>query len=90
MRDTVRIVTADILADLARLDALWILDSIARRWRVTFDEVLGGARDKRASAARHELFASLWGSGWTYSEIGRVLRRDHTTIMAGVRKDLAS
>lgn len=79
----------EILSELDLRGVRWLVESIAARYRVTIAELLGGDRRPRTARARHELFGSLWGSGWSYSEIGRTLRVNHTTVMAGVRRDLA-
>lgn len=82
--------TEAIVATLALRDALWIAESIATRHRVTLDELLGRDRSRRPARARRELYGCLYASGWSLSEIGRTLDRDHTTVLYGVRADLAA
>jgi chromosomal replication initiation ATPase DnaA len=66
----------------------WIVESVARRHGVSVDGLLGRARTAPLAAARHDLMCCLWASGVAYAEIGRLLGRDHTTVMHGVRRAL--
>lgn len=54
-------------------------------------EILGRDRSPRAAAARHYAMYLLHaGGGWSYPRIGTVFKRDHTTVMAAVRRVEAS
>jgi chromosomal replication initiation ATPase DnaA len=64
----------------------WMVESVAARHGVSVEDILGRARTKLISEARHDLMACLWGSGLAFAEIGRMLDRDHTTIISGVRR----
>lgn len=68
----------------------WLVASVAKRYGVTVDDVLGRRRHQRVAHARRDLCACLRGSGLAYAEIGRMLGLDHCTVMTAVRKDLAS
>lgn len=66
----------------------WMVESVAQRHGVTVDAVLGSRRTSEVARARHDLMAGLYGSGLAYAEIGRLLGRDHTSVMHGVRRAL--
>jgi chromosomal replication initiation ATPase DnaA len=66
----------------------WLVESVAHRCGVTVDGLLSRARTSELADARRELMASLWGSGCSYAQIGRLLGRDHTTVVYAVRKAL--
>lgn len=66
----------------------WMVESVAARHGVNVDDLLGRARNPLLVRARDALCGSLHGSGVGYADIGRLLDRDHTTIMDAVRRDL--
>ncbi len=66
----------------------WIVESVAERHGVSVAGLLSRSRHREFTVARHDLMASLWGSGLAYAEIGRLLGVDHTTVMHGVRRAL--
>lgn len=65
-------------------DAEAILSGIARAAGVTPGEVLAEDRHPGRVAARRELYVALRALGWSYPEIGRFVRRDHTTVIAAI------
>lgn len=67
----------------------WMVESVARRYGVTVAGILAHKRTAILAAARHDLMVCLYGSGYGYAEIGRLLGRDHTGVMYAVRKELA-
>lgn len=73
-------------ARMARIDRMLV--GICERHGVTKNEVLGRGRTAIVASARNELMAQLWRSGVPLAEIGRLLDRDHTTVLAGVRRAL--
>lgn len=66
-----------------RARGLWpALALVAKAYHVTPDDVLGARRDKSVSAARASYCWALHESrGLSYPEIGRLLGRDHSTVM---------
>ncbi|MBX3232022.1 MAG: hypothetical protein KIT84_20095 [Labilithrix sp.] len=69
-------------------DLLALLDDICRRRAVTRDDVCGVMRTKAIVRARHELWWSLRHHAdrfFSFEEIGRLFRRDHATVLHGVR-----
>lgn len=62
--------------------ALDALRRIADRHLATMDEVLGRGREKHIAHARAEFVHVLRsGTGLSFPAIGRLVDRDHTTIM---------
>lgn len=67
----------------------WAVEAVSKRYGVPVRMVLGSDRNQLVSAARRDLYLSLYGSGLGYSEIARLLGVDHTSVMFGVKKSLA-
>lgn len=66
---------------------LWsVIWRCARKHGATQEQVLGSSRLKHVAAARHEVFLALREAGWSFPAIGAAMNRDHTTVMAGVKK----
>lgn len=53
---------------------------------VTRKQIESSQRLKPIVTARHELFKILYESGLTLSQIGRLFKKHHTTVLNGVRK----
>ena len=49
-------------------------------------DLFGRSRTSRVCLVRHLFAYGLRLLGYSYPEIGRVLRRDHTTVMSGIKK----
>lgn len=62
-----------------------LLARVSKRFGVLPAEVLEGEQHKRAAGARHTVSWILYGRGYSLSEIGRELGRDHTSILYGIR-----
>lgn len=79
--------TIDGLMDhLRACGLLHVACEIANEHGVTIEAMLGPARHKTVAAARHALMCNLRIRGYSYPEIGRLVGRDHTTVIAAVRK----
>jgi hypothetical protein len=63
-----------------------VLDAVAARHGLKPFEVLNPSRRQKFVIARFELCYELRKAhpNWSYSQIGRMLQRDHTSIMHGV------
>lgn len=57
------------------------LREVCNHYGVTRDEVLSNSRLPEHTKPRHDWWATLWASGWGYSQIGRVCGFHHTTVM---------
>jgi chromosomal replication initiation ATPase DnaA len=71
---------------LASRGLLGIVDAMASAYAVTREDILGARRTKQAAAARHAVMRALRDMGMSYPEIGWLLGRDHTTVLAALRK----
>lgn len=70
-----------------RLEAMGLLGlatRVARERGVTLADLLGRRRTPRVAAARHELYSLLYGLGYSSTEIGRAVDRDHATVLHGI------
>lgn len=76
-------INADIIT---RQQVLTLATAVMAETGVSVDAMLGRSRVARVSDARQRLWAALWRAGWSIGEIGRTLDRDHTTVMAGLRR----
>lgn len=62
-----------------------VIDS-AREYEVSAQDILGESRTRSIAQARQVVFYRLHTSGFSLSQIGRLLQRDHSTVLHGVRK----
>lgn len=71
----------EALAATMRPDGSDVLEAAALAHGCTVAMILGPRRDAWIIEARRAVIAKLRGMGWSQPRIGRLLRRDHTTIM---------
>jgi chromosomal replication initiation ATPase DnaA len=62
-----------------------VLQQVARETRVNAADILSRDRDRRVMRARRELYVRLRAEGYSYPAIGKMVGRDHTTVLAVVR-----
>ncbi|SMC42776.1 dnaA protein helix-turn-helix [Fulvimarina manganoxydans] len=62
------------------------LDAIMRRRGITSDELFGPSRKRAIVEARADCYAFLQKKGWSLPRIGRMFRKDHTTILNGIQR----
>lgn len=74
------------LTRTSRDDIERLLRYAAHEFDVTLDVLLGRSRVTDAVRARHVAAWLLRDAGLTYPEIGRRMRRDHTTAIASVAR----
>lgn len=61
------------------------VEAVARIYRVKADEVMSHSRRDRAVKARQAVMWMLrYFRGWSYMEIGRLMNRDHSTVVYGI------
>lgn len=58
--------------------------------KITHGELISERRDARTVRIRQALWAELRANGYSYNLIAKRTRRDHTTILSGVRRYAAS
>jgi chromosomal replication initiation ATPase DnaA len=76
-----------IVAALSVRGLLDLADAVCARRGVTRSELCGSTRTKAATAARHELWWLIRHHperGYSYSDIARIVRRDHTSVLYGI------
>lgn len=82
-----RLVGAGIITGERNVTVSETLQAIARDHGVTVGMLTGPQRHKHAAAARRDAYAALRLLGLTLPQIGRALGgRDHSTVLAGLRK----
>ena len=67
------------------LDLETLVHGIARRHGTSWDEMKSPTRIASVVAARMALYRVLREHGWSYPSIGRLLNRDHTTVMSAIK-----
>lgn len=68
--------------DATRRSIQYILDAYGATWH----DLVRADRSDRWRPARNALYWMLHCKGWSYSRIGRVCRRDHTSVLKALRK----
>ena len=64
-----------------------IIRSAAEHHRVTVAQMMGDNRHVPVVLARQEAWWRIWREhGYSYPRIGRLFKKDHTTVLYGVRK----
>lgn len=80
---------ADLAYHLGALSRMGLLDgllAIAKVHNVLFDDVLSANKSRMIMRARIACYLHLRGLDMSYPEIGRVMLRDHTTILYAVKR----
>lgn len=65
------------------------IEAIAKAHCFTLEDILGPRKFKPLVAVRRKCAVMLREKGHTMTEIGRILRRDHTTIVHALQKSRA-
>lgn len=63
------------------------IDAIAQNHGYTAEDILGKARHKRLVAVRRICILMLRTQGYSTTEIGRIMNRDHSTICHALNKE---
>lgn len=64
-----------------------IVEDVAEKHGVSFETMKGDNRRKGVTAARFEVCARLYAeTGMSLPQIGRLLNKDHTTVLHGIRR----
>ena len=74
---------------VAALEDRGLLDLVVARaaeHRVTVADIVGRARTKTITRARHAVMRDLYSLGLSSVEVGTLLGRDHTTVLAALAK----
>lgn len=63
-----------------------LIGEIAEKHSVKVEHILSPSRQQHHVAARHECYFTLHSLGLSSSQIGKVMHRDHSTVLHGIRK----
>jgi chromosomal replication initiation ATPase DnaA len=66
------------------------IDAIAELYGYTAEDVLGKSKLKTLVAVRRKCVVWLRGKGYSTTEIGRIMQRDHSTIVHSLQKMAAA
>lgn len=80
-------VRTDYRAHVSRAD--WttrVIVTTAKHYEIPPEDIVGPGRKAKATEARHVACWLLRDAGRTYPEIGRRIKRDHTTAINAVRR----
>lgn len=67
-----------------------IIRQVAARYGIAADQITGNARCSKLLHPRREVMAILQKSGLSASHIGRIMNRDHTTVLHHIRQFYAA
>ena len=58
-----------------------IIQAVCEKWGITEEELVGSSRINLFVLARKEVSIELKSLGLSYPSIGRILKKDHTSII---------
>lgn len=64
------------------------IEHLAEGYGYTVEDMLGKSRFKRVVAVRRLCVLMLREKGYSTTEIGRIMNRDHSTIVHALNKDI--
>ena len=65
------------------------IKAIAKEYDYTVEDVLGKSKLKALVAVRRKCIVMFRGMGYSTTEIGRIMKRDHSTIVHALQKSKA-
>lgn len=65
------------------------IDAIAELYGYTLEDILGKSKLKALVTVRRKCIVWLRGKGYSTTEIGRIMNRDHSTIVHSLQKSKA-
>lgn len=63
-----------------------IITNVAEAYGFTYQDIMGRSKTHELVVARHHCYDSLMRCGLSYAAAGRLMDRDHTTVIYGVRQ----
>jgi chromosomal replication initiation ATPase DnaA len=79
---------AAALAEALRVRGLLgVVERRAAEYHVTVADILGRGITKSVVAARHAVISDLSATGRSAVEVGKLLDRDHTSVLAALKKN---
>lgn len=71
-------------SELTKAGMILVAKCIAGEFGVSLDDVLGDSRLQTVKEARHAVMRDLKGRGYSYKEVGRMIAKDHTTVVHAI------
>lgn len=62
-----------------------VINRLALEYNVDASEILGDRRFANVIAARKRAYKELRDMNWSLPQIGRMMNRDHSTVLSGIR-----
>lgn len=68
-------------------DFIWrLMTEVSEATGLSIEEIRGGRRTRELTDVRRFIMAKAHENGHSLTQIGRAMRRDHTTVLEGLRK----
>lgn len=83
-------VLVDTLGMTPRQVNIMRIEAIAEEYDYTVEDVLGKSKLKALVAVRRKCIVMFRGMGYSTTEIGRIMKRDHSTIVHALQKSRAA
>lgn len=64
----------------------WALRNAAQAYGVSERDITGPGRTRHVCQARYAVMSALDDCGWSSVRIGKLLNRDHTTVLHGLNR----
>ena len=63
-----------------------LIKTVAKAYGFTYEDMIGRNKTHYCVVARQHCYATLLNCGLSYSAVGRLMDRDHTTVMHGIEQ----
>ena len=84
------VVLVDSLGMTPRQSNMLQIEAIAKAHCFTLEDILGPRKFKQLVAVRRKCIVMLRQKGYSTTEIGRIMRRDHSTIVHALKMEMDS
>jgi chromosomal replication initiation ATPase DnaA len=84
------VVLVDSLGMTPRQSNMLQIEAIAKAHCFTLEDILGPRKFKYLVAVRRKCIVMLRQKGYSTTEIGRIMRRDHSTIVHALKMEMDS
>jgi chromosomal replication initiation ATPase DnaA len=84
------VVLVDSLGMTPRQLNMELIAAIAQEYDYTIEDVLGKSKLKALVAVRRKCMVMLRDKGYSTTEIGRIMKRDHSTVVHALQKSRAT
>jgi chromosomal replication initiation ATPase DnaA len=62
-----------------------LIERATAEWDVSWGEVIGSIKEQRIVLARQAVMFALHAAGFSSTQIGKALGREHTTVLHGIK-----